>query len=52
MNDLARQNLKGSVSTLHSEFAEWNSEARSWKPPRYSTMTHFRPDGQTSEIDY
>jgi hypothetical protein len=52
MDDRIRQNLKGLVSTLHSEIAEWDAEAKSWKPSHFSTMTHFRPDGQISEIEY
>ena len=52
MDDRSRQSLKGLVSTLHSEIAEWDAETKSWKPPRFSTMTHFRSDGQISETEY
>ena len=52
MDDRNRQNLKGLVSTLHSEIAEWDAESKSWRPPRFSTMTHFLPDGQISEVEY
>jgi hypothetical protein len=52
MENRNRQNLKGLVSTLHSEIAEWDAEAKSWRPPRFSTMTHFLPDGQISEVEY
>lgn len=52
MNDLARQNVKGPVSTLRLEIAEWDSDTNSWKPPRHSSMTHFRSDGQISEVEY
>jgi hypothetical protein len=52
VDDRSRQSLKGLVSTLHSEIAEWDAEAKSWRPPRFSTMTHFLPDGQISEVEY
>jgi hypothetical protein len=52
MDDRSSQNLKGLVSTLHSEIADWDAEAKSWRPPRFSTMTHFLPDGQISEVEY
>ncbi len=52
MDDRSRQSLKGLVSTLHSEIADWDAEAKSWRPPRFSTMTHFLPDGQISEVEY
>jgi hypothetical protein len=52
MDDRSRQNLKGLVSTLHSKTADWDTEAKSWRPPRFTTMTHFLPDGQISEVEY
>jgi hypothetical protein len=52
VNDLARQNLKGPVSTLRPGFVLWDGEAKSWKPPLNSTMTHFRADGQIGEVEY
>jgi YD repeat-containing protein len=51
MNDLERQNLRGSISTLHSETSEWDASAASWRPQRISAMTHFRSDGQISELE-
>ena len=52
MDDRSRQSLKGLVSTLNSEIADWDAEAKSWRPPRFTTMTHFLPDGQISEVEY
>ena len=52
MDDRSRLNLKGLVSTLHSEIADWDAGAKSWRPPRFATMTHFLPDGQISEVEY
>jgi hypothetical protein len=51
MNDLASLELKGPVSTLRSESSQWDPEAKNWTP-RNSAMTHFRPDGQISEVEY
>jgi YD repeat-containing protein len=52
MNDLAKWNVKGPVTTLRSETAEWDADKQSWKPPRFVSMVHFRPDGQVSEAEH
>jgi hypothetical protein len=52
MSDLARWELRGSVRTLRTQFAEWNPEAGDWWPLRNRFVATFRADGQLSEIEH
>ena len=52
MNTAKTMGLKGTVSTLRTEFAEWDAAVQAWKQPRPMSMMHFRPDGQPSEVEY
>src|SRR5262249_10356337 len=40
---------RGSVRTLHTEFAEWDITKEAWQAPRRSSLAHFRPEGKVSE---
>ena len=50
MSDLARWELRDSVRTLRTQFAEWNPEAGDWWALKNRFVATFRADGQLSEI--
>ena len=52
MSDLARWELRGSVRTLRTHFAEWNPETGDWWPLKDRFVATFRADGQLSEIEH
>jgi hypothetical protein len=52
MSDLARWELRGSVRTLRTHFAEWNPETGDWLPLKSRFVATFRSDGQLSEIEH
>ena len=52
MSDLARWELRGSVRTFRTQFAEWNHETGDWWPLKNRFVATFRADGQLSELEH